>query len=75
MGLLSNIKTCYKSNGVKIYCFGDFCHHHLACVSLSLKVEVFEQPLYAEKIQHYYINAKNNSKVDYFYCWLWQFDN
>ena len=64
--------------GSKVGCFAGFCHHYLTTMSvqcmciiiLCLKVErkwVCEQSLYAVKTVCYYINTKNNSKIDFSY--------
>ena len=54
----------------KVCCFADFCHHHLGIMSAHTNVHrypLFESDFVnnVEQVKHYYINTKNDSKIDF----------
>ena len=67
LGLLINIKMCYKRNGPKVGCFAGYCHHH----THAEQKQGFEQLICVERGTSYYVNTKNSIKIDFSYDDNW----
>ena len=82
IGLLINIKTCYKRKGPKVVCFIDLCHHHgnHAWVHIHMLITIFFETGMKTGLwtthrndiaQHHCVSQRTTSKVVFSYNSNW----